>query len=55
MATDPLFNWYADSQPDPVLISTPRDEGEVEQEAVAAAELRGGGSIERTSLDNKDV
>ena len=38
MATDPLFNWYADSQPDPVEISTPRDEGEVEQEAVAAAE-----------------
>ena len=38
VATDPLFNWYADTQPEPVLISTPRDEGQVEQEGVAAAE-----------------
>ena len=28
---------------------------EAEVESVAAAGLRGGGSIERTSLDNKDV
>ena len=38
VATDPLFNWYADAQPEAVPISTPRDEGQAEQEAVAAAE-----------------